>query len=591
MADIIQNNNPALPSQPTPRSTTPAATKKPDGPVVEKRKVVAAQKAGMIVDARFYGVKPTDFAKYINFEVRGASAQFGGIIYKKRMESYQIKTAENTRQIASEMTNLAGSFGAFSKTFVGVSMETQEILKSLSTGQKASTYEAKKSADSLILIQKQEEEDYRRKIQREREQQQNSDEGIATLTTVISKSTEETEKHKKFKGSLIGFIQNPLKFIWDVIGIIPYGKLIASLLGAGLAGGGVMKLFGPTIKSLFELFVPQGVKNMFTDITTLLKEIGRNPLDFFVSRITSTLGYFITMFKESFIDPAIYSIKRMGAEVSYAFKHFSWRKGFRTEGFAGSEEERALGAAPEKGKYTAKRIMGDLRSLLLSGQAGEPTEYTQATLPNILLGGKAGPQALSGLTEKTRMGLTGLAEFYKSKTGKDLPVNYGFRTEAQQQALRDEAIKKYGKDAGKYVAMGRSTHQEGTGLDIPSDVVSMLLHQKIDGKSALEHFGFGLPYLDKKGVAKEKWHVEQLGSRLFKKSRGASRAFGTSPTGGVNPVQGYTAPNYVLLPESFYKGQQDLILAVRETGRANVQATTKNTPPAPTFNMISNAGH
>lgn len=139
--NIIPNVNPKI----TPTATKPAIAnaertpKKSNGPIMEQRKIVAAQKSKMIVDTRFYGVKATDLAKFINTSIK--PSPFNGIVFNQKMYHIadltlkQVETiAENTKYIGFnlfKMNKLLSNISMGTDVLTSISSNTKKMSKSL----------------------------------------------------------------------------------------------------------------------------------------------------------------------------------------------------------------------------------------------------------------------------------------------------------------------------------------------------------------------------------------------------------------------------------------------------------------------------
>lgn len=100
---------------------------------------------------------------------------------------------------------------------------------------------------------------------------------------------------------------------------------------------------------------------------------------------------------------------------------------------------------------------------------------------------------LDGLNPAFRTNLNGLVEEYGKLTGKFTQINSGFRSMAEQAAL-------YKADPAKAAAPGKSLHEFGLAVDIPSATLD-----EMDKLGLMRKYGFTRP------VGGEPWHMEASG--------------------------------------------------------------------------------
>ena len=103
---------------------------------------------------------------------------------------------------------------------------------------------------------------------------------------------------------------------------------------------------------------------------------------------------------------------------------------------------------------------------------------------------------VNGFKPSFSKNLASMTNEYYSLTGKDLPINSGYRSYAQQAALK----KKYGKKAA---TPGKSTHEFGLAFDTNTTTAN-----ELDKLGLMKKYGFTRP------VGKETWHVESAGTQV-----------------------------------------------------------------------------
>lgn len=221
MADgeIIPNVNPR-PAIPQPATPATPATRRPAGPVMEQRKVAAAQKAGMIVDARLYGVKPMALAKFINDSIKNAPYQQA---YNKAMMNYAKINTFYTKALSVGISSAFREFSEFRKNYVPTTTTTNTLLRTISQQEKISTTKPTLTTKILGDIARGNEEDRRKKIYADREAQKNAydpekdpihqelETTNAELHRLINLGTEQAKDVKKHArtGSMFGLDRLP----------------------------------------------------------------------------------------------------------------------------------------------------------------------------------------------------------------------------------------------------------------------------------------------------------------------------------------------------------------------------------------------
>jgi len=103
---------------------------------------------------------------------------------------------------------------------------------------------------------------------------------------------------------------------------------------------------------------------------------------------------------------------------------------------------------------------------------------------------------IDGFKESLRNNLLAMANEYYALTGKQIPINSGYRSYQDQLKLK----KKYGKRAA---TPGKSTHEFGLAFDTNTSIAD-----ELDTMGLMRKYGFTRP------VGKETWHVEPAGIQL-----------------------------------------------------------------------------
>ena len=306
----IPNVNPKPTSQAAP--PLPAApSKKPAGPIMEQRKVAAAQK-GMVVDARLYGVKPMALAKFINDTIK--PSPFNGIIYNQKMMAIATTTLTQTKVLSSDVKNILMETA---KIRTGLGSAFGKLLGMMEQGNVISerTYRDSKTREQTTNIPYQSDPNY-----------QQREETNEILKKILEEGIEEKKKAEKkgggFVSGLMGFLKNPLKFIWDMAGSVPFGRLILGGLTSVGIGYLLTKLFKNTGKALYDVFVPRSIKKFIEGTQGFFEQMGKEGLlNFLGNRIGQTVGLVYDWFKDDFIKPITQTIFNMAEDVGWYMGH------------------------------------------------------------------------------------------------------------------------------------------------------------------------------------------------------------------------------------------------------------------------------
>jgi hypothetical protein len=310
--DIIPNVNPRPTAAAKPATPAAPAAKKPAGPIMEQRKIVAAQKAGMTVDARLYGVKPMELAKYINTMIK--PGPYSGYVYNQKMMNLANISLMYTKTISADIKSIAvsnekiktGIGGAFGK-MIGLMQQGNVI-----TEREYREKEAAKQTGPPDLHNPA----YLENVKTN-----------ALLHAILLDGKDEKNKAAKKVGGgfirgLIGFFKNPLKFIWDMAGSVPFGRLILGGLTAGGIGFLLTKLFKNTSKALYDIFVPEGIKKFITGTKDFFEQWKNEGFFQFIgTRIGKIFGLIYDWFKDDFIKPMLANIMDMVDTVAFNTSH------------------------------------------------------------------------------------------------------------------------------------------------------------------------------------------------------------------------------------------------------------------------------
>lgn len=129
-------------------------------------------------------------------------------------------------------------------------------------------------------------------------------------------------------------------------------------------------------------------------------------------------------------------------------------------------------------------------------QAGGTLVQGDGSLMGISLANNIKETAIHSLDPNVRDLFTGMAKEYNALTGKNIPVNSGFRSMEEQERLHRE-------NPSKAAPPGKSLHEYGLAIDVNSATVA-----ELDRMGLLRKYGFTAP------VGGEGWHLEPIGVSL-----------------------------------------------------------------------------
>lgn len=249
--DIIPNTNPTPTGAkaPTATATPKAPTAKPAGPVMDQRKLIASLKAGMVVDARIYGVKPQQYSKYINDLIKSAPFVSSPTAVKLQM-AYNKSNAHNLKSMATDIKSMVSQTQTYTKSSAKTTQATNIAVKTLLTQQKTQTNKSVLTAQQML---KETQEENKRKIRSEREMQSTKEDPKANpayqqgeSTNAYLKSILETDQQiakKKMGGGddLMGMIMKNLPLLASMGGLLGFlvtgkGEFLTDML-KGLKSG------------------------------------------------------------------------------------------------------------------------------------------------------------------------------------------------------------------------------------------------------------------------------------------------------------------------------------------------------------------
>lgn len=540
----IPNVNPTGNTGTVPAAPTPITPK--IGPVLAERKAQASKKSAMTVDARLYGVKPMALSKYINDMIK--VTPFSGVVYNKSMLAIVKQNAIELKQTRQGVDQISTTLLAFHTDFFDAHEENIRYLKELKELPKKPSL----TSDKLNQIVNIDKENRRDALRRDRggQTQTTPDDSTylelketnATLEKMLKSGEKEAKDSRKSSGGLMGFLKSPLKFIWDILGSLPGGRLLGGIAAAAGLGAILQHVLPNTLKALYHMLVPQPIQDFFKNVKTMADSFMKDPMKFIGDRIASTFGLFYDMFYNQFIAPVVYTLKSMGAHLQ-AFFNNPW------PGQAKKREEdlarllKDLGDKPSDRKYD---VLGALQDIIVTGKVGEgritttksaelsdyipqqsPKETPIYTLPpelyNTLPGaGTTAPGVTIGATanilqtqEKVLTNFLAMSKKYSELSGgKSLTVVDAARTYQEQKDLYNKAVIAHGPESkweGKQWAVNPDAagHKKtdtfhSRAFDLKAEDVKELTTM-IDpdtGKPLLESFGFVHP------MDYEPWHIQ-----------------------------------------------------------------------------------
>lgn len=120
-----------------------------------------------------------------------------------------------------------------------------------------------------------------------------------------------------------------------------------------------------------------------------------------------------------------------------------------------------------------------------------------ASLEGIRLASGVSKETITKLDPAVFSLFTGMAKEYKAVTGKDLGVNFGWRSRSEQERLYNT------KPKGQAAKPGSSLHEYGYAIDVNSGDI-----RKLNELGLLKKYGFAT------AIGKETWHLEPIGISL-----------------------------------------------------------------------------
>ena len=507
--DIIPNVNPkptGAAAKPAAAAPAPAA-KKPTGPVMEQRKVVAAQKTGMIVDARLYGVKPMDLAKFINTMIK--PGPYSGYVYNQKMMNIANISLMYTKTLSADIKNIAVST---EKLKSGVGSAFGKIIGIMSKGNVISEREMiEKNAKEQDILSKNPKEDpaYKELVL-----------SNAYLHALVLDGEDEKKEIKKHKGggSILGFLKNLPDVIMSVFKVPILGPVLAGLIAGGL-GVLITKLFGKTAKALWDVFAPtwlkdfvKGVQGFFQGVQDFFGNMfkkGGDPFGFIGKRLSESMSALYDWFKEDFIKPIVQNIGNMVEDVGWQLGHLwdkapGWLGGKNMTDKQVQDQFDEMVATREKNQ-TEKRLkeekprksLGDIWFRYGTG-AEEPAPITEEQQKQIneknaeqqkiykASNLRALPQDetthgeianIGSMTDKTQDILKTLAKKYKDAYKEDLDVLSAKRTKEQADILRAKylADPEHRNFAPEWSP--NEVHYQGKAFDVTKDEYDKITQQ------------------------------------------------------------------------------------------------------------------
>lgn len=510
----IPNTNPTGTGIAAPVAKAPITPK--SGPVLAERKVQAAKKSVMTVDARLYGVKPAALSKYINDMIK--VTPFSGVTYNKTMLTVAKQNALELKQARQGIDQIHVALLELNVDFFKAHEENVRYLKELRELPKKPSV----TSDKLTEIVNIEKENRRDAVRRERgtqsqtpqpEDQVQLDETNALLKKILEEG--KPKKELKSGGGLMGFLKHPIKFIWDMLGSIPGGRLIGGIGAAAGLGAILMHILPNTLKALYDMIAPKwmkdfvdGVQHFFSDVKTMATDLFKNPLGFIGDRLTSIGKLLYDMFDTKFIAPIVYEMKMIGANVAAFIK----------EPFSLAKREAKLAeltkdfVKPSETKFDIGKALHDIAVYGKYDPAAIKTvqaeKYT-APMQGIKLGKGAN---ISSTNDAVLANLYAMGQRYNELTGKSIVIEDAARTWEEQKKAYDEAVQKHGAEStwkGKQWAVNPEKYDKShlfhtKAFDLQRDTVKDL-SKIIDpntGKPLLESFGFEKP------MGYEPWHIQ-----------------------------------------------------------------------------------
>lgn len=570
----VPNVNPTVSAPPAaPRPAAP----KPIGPVMTERKVQAARKSIVTVDARLYGVKPQALSKYMNDMIK--SSPFNGIIYNKTMFTIAKNNESHLKQISAITDKNHRALLGFNADFMAAHEETIKHLESL----KAEYKKPNATTHKIEELINGEEEDRRRAIYAKREKQpgENGTDNTeiikeltienANLEKILKEGEQQAKDAKKSSaGGLLGFIKNPIGFIWDMLGSIPGGRLIGGLAAAAGIGAIIMHILPNTMKALYNMIVPEPLQRFLEDIKTMASSFKDNPLKFIGDRLAASVKFLSDMLKTQFVDPVIYHIKMGMASIRAFVDHpidFAARdkelneltKGLIEPTSVSFDVGKAMNDILVKGTYSSEEIktiqkpqdvsekMVSILNTHMTDKSKElmNSDYAKKYWGNADFGNTSvqtndfpsAPSSkepfniklndtsvhMQGLKPNVYKNFMGMAQEYNEKTGKNILVTSAFRTYDEQAALAE----KYKNQPGRVAAPGHSLHETGLAIDIDPQNAN-----ELDKLGLLDNYKFNRPLINSR--VPEPWHIQPIS---------------TASTGQDSPYKGDPMPARSLSPE------------------------------------------